>query len=87
LDVFIFMVRIDSWSLTLRKESIVRVCESRVLREIFGPKRHRVAEKWRKLHNEEVSDLYCLPNIVRVIKSRRIRRAGHVACMGERRRA
>ena len=50
---------------------------------IFGPERNEVTREWRKLHNEELNDLYCLPNIVRVIKSRRIRWAGHVARMGK----
>ena len=56
--------------------------ENRVLRRIFGSKRDEVTGEWRKLHNEELSDLYCLPNIVRVVKSRRMRWAGHVALMG-----
>ena len=56
-----------------------------MLRGIFGPKRDEVTGEWRKLHNEELNDLYCSPNIVRVIKSRRMRWAGHVARMGERR--
>jgi len=60
------------------------VCENRVLRSIFGPKRDEVTGEWRKLHNEELNDLYS-PNLVRVIKSRRMRWAGHVALMGERR--
>jgi len=64
---------------------MMRLFENRVLRRIFGPKRDEVTGEWRKLHNEELSDLYCSPNIVRVIKSRRMRWAGHVACMGERR--
>ena len=55
-----------------------------MLRRIFGPKRDVVTGEWRKLHNEELNDLYCLPNIVRVIKSRRMRWARHVARMGER---
>jgi len=61
------------------------VFENRVLRRVFGPKRDEVTAEWRKLHNEELSDLYYLPNIVRVVKSRRMRWAGHVACMGQRR--
>ena len=57
--------------------------ENRVLRRIFGPKRDGVKGEWRKLHNEELNDLYCSPNIVRVIKSRRMRWEGHVARMEE----
>ena len=57
--------------------------ENRVLRKVFGPKRDEVTGKWRKLHNEELNDLYSLPTIVRVVKSRRMRWAGHVARMGE----
>ena len=59
--------------------------ENRVLRRIFGPRRDKVAGEWRKLHDEEINDLYCSPNIVRVIKSRRIQWARHVAGMGDRR--
>jgi hypothetical protein len=66
----------------LREEFRLRVFENRVLRGIFGPKRYEVTGEWRKLHNEELHDLYSSPNIVRVIKLRRIRRAGHVARMG-----
>ena len=58
---------------------------NKVLRRIFGPKRDEVTGEWRKLHNEELNDLYCSPNIVRVIKSRIMRWAGHEARMGERR--
>ena len=58
--------------------------ENRVLRRIFGPKRDEVIREWRKLHNEELNDLYCSPNIVPVMKSRRMGWAGHVARMGER---
>jgi hypothetical protein len=63
---------------------MLRVFRNRVLRRIFGPKRDEVTEKWRKLHNEELNDLYSLTNVVQVIKSRRMRGAGHVARMGER---
>jgi hypothetical protein len=59
------------------------VFENRVLRRVFGPKRDEVTGEWRKLHNEELSDLYSLPNIVRVVKSRRMRWVGHVTRMGE----
>ena len=69
----------------MRDERRLRAFENRVLRRAFGPKRDEVTGEWRKLHNEELSDLYCLPNIVRVVKSRRMRWAGHVARMEERR--
>ena len=59
--------------------------ENMVLRRIFGPRRDEVTGEWRRLHNEELSDWYSSPNIVRVIKSRRMRWAGHVVCMGEER--
>jgi hypothetical protein len=60
----------------------LRVFENRVLRRIFGPKRDEVTGEWRKLHNEEFRDLYSSPSIIRIIKSRRMRWAGHVAQMG-----
>jgi hypothetical protein len=69
----------------LREERKLRAYENRVLRGIFVAKRDGVTGKWRKLHNEELNDLYSLPNIVRVIKSRRMRWAVHVARMGEER--
>jgi hypothetical protein len=74
----------ETWSLTLREEHRLRVFENRVLRRIFGPKRDEDGS-WRKLHNDELHSLYSSPNIVRVIKSRRMRWAGHVARMGEER--
>ena len=72
----------ETWSLTLREERRLRVFENRLLRRVFGPKRDEVPEEWRKLHKEELRDFYTLPNIVRVVKSRRMRWAGHVARMG-----
>jgi len=73
----------ETWSLTMREEHRLRVFENRVLRRVFGPKRNEVTGEWRKLHNEDLRDLYSLPNIVRVVKLRRMRWAGHVAHMGE----
>jgi hypothetical protein len=71
-------------SLTLSGEYRLRVFDNKVLRRIFGPKRDKVTGGWRKLHNEELRDLYSSPSIIRVIKSRKIRWAGHVARMGKR---
>ena len=73
----------ETWLLTLREESRLRVFKNRVLRSIFGPKREKVTVEWRKLHNEKFSVLYSSPNIMRVIKSRRMRWARHVVRMGE----
>jgi hypothetical protein len=69
----------------LREERRLRVFENRVLRRVFGPRRDVVTGEWRKLHNEELNDLYSLPTIVRLVKSRRMRWAWHVARMGEER--
>ena len=74
-----------TWSLTLREETKLRVFENMVLRRIFGPRKDEVTGEWSRLHNEELNDLYCSTNIVRVIKWRRMRWAGHVARMGEER--
>ena len=75
----------ENWSPTLREERRLRVFENRVLMRIFGGKRYEVTGEWRKLHNEHPNDLYSSPNIVRVIESRRIRLAEHVARNGDRR--
>ena len=75
----------EVWSLILREERKLRVFENMVLRRIFGRRRDEVTGEWRRLHKEELNDLYSSPNIVRVIKSRRMRWAGHVARMGEER--
>jgi hypothetical protein len=77
----------ETWTLTLREKNRLRVFENRVLRRIFGPKRAEVTGEWRKLHNEELRDLYPSPNIIRIIKSRRMRWAGHVSRMWEKRNA
>jgi len=72
----------ETWSLTLREERRLRVFENRALRRIFGPKRDEVTGELRKLHNEEFNDLYSSANIIQVIKSKRMRWAGHVARLG-----
>jgi hypothetical protein len=72
----------ETWYLTLREKHRLRVFENRMLRRIFGPKRDEVMGDWRKLHNEELHNMYSLSNIIRMNKSRRIQWAGHVARMG-----
>jgi hypothetical protein len=77
----------ETWSLTLREEHRLRVFENRVLRRIYGPRRDEVTGGWRKLHNQELRDLYSSPSIIRIIKSRWMRWAGHVARIGRKRNA
>jgi hypothetical protein len=77
----------ETWSLTVREEHRLRVFENRVVRRMFGPKRDEVTGGWRNLHNEELHNLYPSPSIIRMIKPRRMRWAGHVARMGEKRNA
>jgi len=73
----------ETWPLTLREERKLRMFENMVLRRIFGPRRDEVTGEWRRLHNEELNDLYSPPNIMRVIKTRRMRWAGHVVSTSE----
>jgi hypothetical protein len=73
----------ETWSLTLSEEHGLGVFENRVLRRIFGPKRDEVTGEWRKLHNEELHDLYSSPSILRMVKARRVRWAGYVARGGK----
>jgi hypothetical protein len=75
----------ETWSLTLGEEHRLRVFENRVLRRTFGPERDEVTGEWRKLHSGELHNMYSSPDIIRQIKSRRMRWAGHVAHMGARR--
>ena len=72
----------ETWSLTVREERRLRVFENRMLRGMFEPKRDEVTGEWRKMHNEELNDVYCSRRIVRVMKSRRMGWAWHVARMG-----
>jgi hypothetical protein len=74
----------ETWSLTLREEHRLRLFENRVLKRIIGPKRDEVTGEWSKLHNKELQILYSSPNIIRQIKSRRMRWAGYVARMERR---
>ena len=77
----------ENWAVTLRKERRLGVFENRVLRRTFGPKGYEAKGEWRRLHNDELYDLYCSPNTTWMIKSRRLRRAGHVASVEDRRHA
>jgi hypothetical protein len=76
----------ETWSNALREEHTLRVFDNRILRRMCGPKKGEVIGEWRKSHNEEIHNLYSCPNIIRQIKSRRMRWAGHVARMGETRK-
>jgi hypothetical protein len=77
----------ETWSPILTEEHGMAVFENRVLRRIFGPKRNEVTGDWRELHNGKLRNLYSWPNIIRMMKSRRMRLAKHVACMGEQKNA
>jgi len=83
--ILLVLYECKTWSLTLREERRLRVFENRVLRGIFGPEGVKVTGEWRKLHNEDLNDLYCSSDIIRVIKSRRMRWAVHVASTAEKR--
>jgi hypothetical protein len=77
----------ETWSLTLREEHKLGVFQNRVVRRIFGPKRDEVTGGWRKLHNEELHNLYSSPNIITMVKSRRMRSAGYIARLRKKRNA
>jgi hypothetical protein len=84
---FVVLCGCKTWCLTLREEHGLRVFENRVLRQIFRPKRNEVIGGLRKLYNEELHNLYSSPSIIRMMKSRRMRWAGYVGCIGEKRSA
>jgi hypothetical protein len=86
-ETYVVLYGCETWSLKLREEHRLKVFENRVLRRIFGPKKDVVTGEWRKLHNEELRDLYSSPSIIRIIKSSRMRWAGHITRMGEKRNA
>ena len=77
----------ETWSLTLREQRRLRIFQNRVLKRILGPERDEETWEWRRLHKKELYSLCSSPNIIRLMKSKRLRRAGHVACMGDRRSA
>jgi hypothetical protein len=77
------LYRCETWPLILREENRLRMFENRLLWRIFRPKRDKIIGDWRKLHNEELHNLYSMPNIIRLIKLRRMRWAGHIAWMEE----
>jgi hypothetical protein len=79
----VVLYRCETWSLILTEEHILGVFENTVLKRIFGPKRAEVTGEWKKLHNEELHDLYSSLNIIRIKKARRMRWTGNVARMGE----
>jgi hypothetical protein len=79
----VVLYRCETWSFTLREERRLRMFENRVLRRMFGLCRDKVTGDWLTLRNDKIYGFYSSPNIIRVIKSRRMRWAGHVACMGE----
>jgi hypothetical protein len=83
----VVMYGCETWYLTLREEHRLGVFKNRVLMRIFGPKRDEVTGEWKKLHSEELHDLCSSPSIIRIIKMRRMRWAGHVTLMGEKRNA
>jgi hypothetical protein len=85
--IIMVVYRCEAWSLTLREEHKLGVFENRVLRRIFGPKRDGVTGRWRKLHNEELHNLYSSPSVIRIIKLRSMRWAGHGTNGGEEVRA
>jgi hypothetical protein len=83
ITLLVVLYGCETWSLTLREEHRLRVFENRMLRRIFGAERDEVTGEWRKLHKEDLKDLYPSPDIIRVIKSRRMRWVGQAAGMGE----
>jgi hypothetical protein len=84
---FLVLHGCETWCLTLREEHRLRVFENRVLRRIFGPKVDEIIAYWRKLHNEELHNLYSSPDVIRMITSRRMRWESHIARMGKKRNA